>query len=67
MSSILTSGTAIESLDETSLLKHALIIDDYPDDTSTAKDRQDASHSLSFFALLSVCTFEKDQGMFKRK
>jgi hypothetical protein len=46
MSSTLTSGAASESLDITSLSKHAVIVDDHRDDTSTAKDRQDTSHSL---------------------
>lgn len=45
MSSTLTSGAVIQSLDAVSLSKHAVIVDDHRDNTSTAKDGQDASHS----------------------
>jgi hypothetical protein len=45
MSSTLTSGAVIESLDANSLSKHA-IVNDHRDNTSTAKDGQDASHTL---------------------
>ena len=39
------SGAVIAFLDITSLSKHAVIRDDHRDNTSTAKDGQDASHS----------------------
>ena len=39
MSSILTSGVVSESLNATSLLKHVIIVNDYCDNTFTAKDR----------------------------
>ncbi|KAI1776471.1 hypothetical protein F4818DRAFT_440838 [Hypoxylon cercidicola] len=45
MSSTLTSGAVIQSLDAVSLSKHAVIVDDHRDNTSTAKDGQDANHS----------------------
>jgi hypothetical protein len=45
ISSTLTSGAVIESLDTTSLSKHAIIIDNHRDNTSTAKNGQDASYS----------------------
>jgi hypothetical protein len=46
MSSTLTSGAVSESLNATSLSAHAIVIDDHRDNTSTAKDGQDALHSL---------------------
>ena len=46
MSSILTSGAVIEFLDITSLLKHAIIVNDYRNNTFIAKDGQDTSYSL---------------------
>jgi len=46
MSSTVTSGAVIESLDAASLSKHAVIVYDHPNDTSTAIDGHDANHSL---------------------
>jgi hypothetical protein len=46
MFSTLMSGAVIESLEATNLSKHTLIVSDHPHNDSTAKDGQDASHSL---------------------
>ena len=46
MSNTLTSGAVSKSLNIISLLTHAIIVDNYCNNTFTIKDKQDAIYSL---------------------